>query len=670
MLSLTALVFLVNIVPQHIKYFFVHFSKKYSQFFNRKVGLFEPGTLDTPEDHRFIPIGIACYDLDRVNTADALLVYMKHYKSTDGSPIGTDSTWECGYTIGHKKPVIMLIENKEHVDYYASQWMVSFSINAILTIDKEVAEIVKDHPKFVHTTVLFAQDKNQFESKITEYLDNYYRSIYSRSGVINYHVDDRARHIFNRGNLDKNIFTQAKADRKILSELKILDNLKFESDNNSLLVCRVERNISKYYETNLSEEKIDAGISAVIKSWGEPNKKILNCLEHSIKAPFLKVKGRHSGVKKVRPELFFELYDLVNHHLVCEKRFVKSESFPYDIGAITELYNWMNTYALDDVFDNSKYRQKLETVWKQYSRRDSIYTGIIGHLLTLKYFFIIASENIPIAKKLAEIMNRYNHMMYQGQVLDLVLTFDSEKKKKLLKKKKLNEALELYIQRIYGICGGFFEAIGELSAKAGNKEEQIINANEIDKISPIIGMYYGIIQMIRNDLGDYVIVEEVTGMSKGMKGVSHSDVIEGKTDIAYLIALYSPVLEKKEKQFLYKSLFKKLNIKDKLKINELLWKSGAIDLTVELIINLIEHVKNALLSEYHETPTRTKWMFNLVDITREILIPFKEQALKYGWIKYEYDKDLLRNITDRLLSFEEKSKSERLNKLNEFKNLL
>ena len=32
--------------------------------------------------------------------------------------------------------------------------------------------------------------------KIIEYLDNYYRSIYSRSGIINYHVDERAREIF------------------------------------------------------------------------------------------------------------------------------------------------------------------------------------------------------------------------------------------------------------------------------------------------------------------------------------------------------------------------------------------------------------------------------------------------------------------------------------------
>ena len=56
-----------------------HFKDKYSKFFNRKLYLFEPGVLDTPKDHRKIPIGIACYDLDEINHSDALLVYMKYY---------------------------------------------------------------------------------------------------------------------------------------------------------------------------------------------------------------------------------------------------------------------------------------------------------------------------------------------------------------------------------------------------------------------------------------------------------------------------------------------------------------------------------------------------------------------------------------------------------------
>jgi len=636
------------------------FIKKYSQFFNKKIGLFEPGRLDSPDDHRFIPISIACYDLNDINHSDALLVYMKNYKTLDGGPCGTDSTWECGYAISKGKPVIMLIEDIEHIDYYATQWMVSFSINAILTVNKKIAEKLKNHSKFVHTTILLANSEQEFETKIIEYLDNYYRSIYSRSGIINYKVDERAREIFSRGSFEKNIFIKNLPDQYIIKKLKLVNDLEFNSDRDSLKICEVEREISEYLKNKIDEKLVDSVIASIIEIWGESKEKILNCLEHSIRPPFLKVKDRHSGIKKTRSELFYELYDLVNHHLILEKRFIKSKTFPYDMGAVVELYNWMNTYALDDVFDNSEYRQKQTTVWKEFSRKDAIYTGILGHLLPLKYCFIVAEENINIAKKLAEIINDYNHMMYEGQVFDIMLTFDSEKKKKILKTKNIEELLDLYVKRIYGICGGFFEAIGELAAKAGNKEEQIMNAKEIDIISPIIGMYFGIIQMIRNDLGDYIIVEEVTGMSKGMKGISHSDIVEGKTDIAYLLAIYSLDLDKKEREFLYKSLYKKLTQKDKIRINELLWKSGAIDLTVELIINLINHVKNNLLTKYHETPTRMKWMFDLVTITKEILIPFKEQAARYKWIKYEFNPEMLSNITAKILKLENTDREKRL----------
>ncbi|NMB48215.1 hypothetical protein GYA13_02080 [Candidatus Kuenenbacteria bacterium] len=420
----------------------------------------------------------------------------------------------------------------------------------------------------------------------------------------------------------------------------------------------------------MNEGKVNKLIITILKNWDIEEEHILDCLEHSIKPPFIKVEDRHSGVKKVRPELFYELYDLVTHHLTSEQRFIKDNNFPYQVGAIVELYNWMNTYALDDVFDNSKFRQKLETVWNKFNRRDAIFTGIVGHLLTLKYCFIIARENQAIALKMVTIMNNYNHIMYEGQVIDLVLTFDSEKKKKLLRKNKLQDSISLYSQRIYGICGGFFEAIGDLASQIGNKEAQVFNAKEVDRLSPLAGMYYGIIQMIRNDLGDYVIVEEVTGMSKGMKGISHSDITEGKTNIAYLVAFYSPLLVKSEKEFLYKALNAQLNLKDKLKINELLWKSGAIDLTVELIINLINHVKSTIIPGYHETPTRMKWLFSLVEITREILIPFKGQALRHGWTKYEFDPKLLKDITDEILSFENKTAKERLGRLEDLQRLM
>lgn len=643
------------------------FNSQYSNFFNKKIKLFEPGVLDNPDDHRFIPIGIACYDLNEINHADALLVYMKKYDSLDGSPVGTDSTWECGYAIAKGKPVIMLIEDKEHVDYYAAQWMVSFSINAILTTDKEVADVVKDHPKFVHATLLYAQDKGQMENKIIEYLKNYYRSIYSRTGIINYHVDALARGVFSRKNLDITIFNTVKPNIVIAKELKNLQSLEFDCDEDSLLVCAIERKISEYFKNNIAEDKIDSAISAVVIEWGSSRDHILDCLQHSILPPFKKVENRKQGVKKTRAELFFELYDLVTHHLTREQRFVKSESFPCEVGALVELYNWMNTYALDDVFDNSRVRQNLNTVWNEFSRRDAIFTGIIGHLLALKYSFIIAAENKDVARRIATTINDYNHTMYEGQVLDLLLTFDSETKKELIYKKDVHELYTIYIQRIYGICGGFYEAVGRLAAQLGNKEDQIMNAKQVDIISPAIGMYYGIIQMIRNDLGDYIMMEDYSKLNKGMKGQSHSDIEDGKIHTEYIIALYSPYLVKKEKEFLIRCLRKKLTKKEKLKINELLWKSGGIDSTVEIIVKLIEHVKVTLLTQYHETPTRMKWMFDLVDITKEILVPFKRQAIKYGWIKYEYDPELVNQLAGEIISLETKTMKQRFSELEKLK---
>lgn len=439
-----------------------------------------------------------------------------------------------------------------------------------------------------------------------------------------------------------------------------MDNLKFNCDEDSLKVCKVEREISEFLFGKFNEESIDQILSTVIKKWEIDKNKIIECLEHSIKPAFLEVKGRKHGIKKVRPELFFELYDLVNHHLVMKQKYFKSSEFAYQMGAVIELYNWMNTYALDDVFDNSEYRQNMKTVWFKYSRRDAIFTGIIGHLLTLKYILLITKDNLKIGLELSDRANHYNYMMYQGQVLDLKMTFDDDEKKKLLLIKNFDQLYNLYIQRIYGICGGFFEMIGDLASQAGNKKEQIYNSQEIDKISPIIGMHYGIIQMIRNDLGDYIMPDEHAHMSKGMKDISHSDIVEGKVDIAYLIALKSEFLSSSEKKYLYDILYTKLTREDKLKINQLLWKSSAIEATVELIIKLIEYVKEKYLSCYHETPTRMKWMFNLVDITRAVLIPFKNQAIRYGWTRYDIDQKFIYKMYKQIIEFDNKSNKERL----------
>ncbi len=651
-----------------IKFWRDCFSKKYSKYFNKKVGLFEPWAMSKVEDHSSITIDIACRNLDEINHADSLFVYMTN--CLNEFPVERDPAWECGYAIAKGKPVIALIENKEQINYYVVQEMVNFSITAILTCDKKVAEILKDHHRFVHTKILLTKNPEQFETKIIEYLDDYYRSIYSRSGVINYYVDVVAREMFNRVNLEKNVFSASSINDQVIRELIILKNLKFKSDKDFLLVCRVERNISEYLRKNLDIKKIDSAIFSVLREWGRDKGYILDCLEHSIKPPFIEIKGRKQGIKKTRPELFFELYDLVTHHLISEQRFIKNPNFPYEMGAVIELYNWMNTYSIDDVFDNSKYRQGLKSVWYEFSRKDAIYTGIIGHLLALKYVFIIAKENRPIAKKLTNILNNCNYMIYQGQVLDLVLTFDSESKKGLLKKLKFEEVLQLYCQRIYGICGDFYELIGELASKAGNKEAQLLNAKEVDIISPLIGMYYGLIQMIRNDLGDYLIVEEISKLSKGMKGASHQDVEEGKPTITYLISLYSPYLLSKEKKFLYKYLDKKLSLKEKMKINRLLWKSGSINLSISLIEKIIAHVKNNLLSKYQETPTRMKWMFSLVEISKEILVPFRKQAQKYEWIKYEFQPKILDYITEIIINLEKIPRDKRMSELGKFKELL
>ena len=98
----------------------------------------------------------------------------------------------------------------------------------------------------------------------------------------------------------------------------------------------------------------------------------------------------------------------------------------------------------------------------------------------------------------------------------------------------------------------------------------------------------------------------------------------------------------------------------KKRINKLLWESGAIDLTVELLVNLINHVKSNLLTEYQETPKRMKWMFSLIDITKEIILPFKRQALKCNWRKYEYDHELLKYLTEQIIRLEKTPREKRL----------
>lgn len=103
-----------------IRLWTLNFKDEYSPFFNKKVDLFQPALIDNqykhPGDHRKIPIRIATKDLGEINRCDAILAYMKMYDTQNNGPAGTDSTWECGYAIGGEKPVIMLVENLEHLD--------------------------------------------------------------------------------------------------------------------------------------------------------------------------------------------------------------------------------------------------------------------------------------------------------------------------------------------------------------------------------------------------------------------------------------------------------------------------------------------------------------------------------------------------------------------------
>ena len=119
-----------------------HFKPKYSDYFNNKLNLFEPGTLKIPDKHDLIPISVALKCIDKIDHSNGILVFMENYKTLDGSPTGTDSAWEVGYGVAKQKPVILFIDDKSSFDYYSLQWMVTFSVGAIITTDPEVLEIL------------------------------------------------------------------------------------------------------------------------------------------------------------------------------------------------------------------------------------------------------------------------------------------------------------------------------------------------------------------------------------------------------------------------------------------------------------------------------------------------------------------------------------------------
>ncbi len=626
-----------------------HFSKQYSQYFNKKIFLFEPGTINTPVDHRIIPVTIATCDLNYINNTNAVLAYMKHYKTLDGGPTGTDSTWECGYAIGKGKPVIMLIEDLSHMDYYVVQWMVSFSIGAILTTSKEVAEAAKNHSKFVHTTILLCENENQFENKIMEYLDNYYRSIYARMGQINYHVDRALRDYAEPSRINSYLVSFKTSTAVPVQRMKrrmkeLYSSKKYGSLNTFIQICLFEQErgllVEKLLSKNLTEavEFLRSYIAEAITLINPKNpSSVAEMMSYLVKIPAKEVEGRKQGQKKTRPVLFYELYDLLSHHLVQEKKFFTDPEFSYKMGAVIEVYNWMNTYAIDDVFDNSSRRSGKPTLHVKYGKRNALLIGSIAHAYSLLLAYDLTKNNQKIAQQVLFNLNKAHIKMYQGQPFDIYLSIlKTRKLQQFLKSYSFIQALELYFTRIYGICGAFYEEIAGLAGDSVNVTEQFMNAQECREAVRYIGRIFGIVQMIRNDLGDLLLPESHGALSKGMKGYSHNDFVEGKLTLLVLYVLYSENVSGQDKKFITKLLGKpKLAKKEKLRVNKILWESGAVDFAIQIIQYYVDKIMEEYTLKIHETPTRLKWIINISEIAPKINENFRLMAFRYKWKRME-----------------------------------
>ncbi len=634
-----------------IRLWTLNFKDEYAPFFNKKVDLFQPALIDNQYtgDHRKIPIRIATKDLGEINKCDAVLAYMKMYDTQNNGPAGTDSTWECGYAIGGEKPTIMLVENLEHLDYYSAQWMVTFSIGALLTTSKEVADFAKTHDKFTHTTILYCENKEQFESKIIEYLDKYYKSIYAREGIINYSVDEELRKYADKSNLakileesknftnqnhyvlDTNIFEIGKAKFDVTSTYHQICNLEFEraklvkqiiENDFDNLIPFLNFSINKYLGL-FEGEKTITEISEMIEYW--------------LNIPAKEVQDRKQGKKKTRPTIFFELYDLVSHHIVASQKFFNS-NFVYQAGAILEVYNWLNTYAIDDVFDNSNTRQGEKTLHIKFeSRKNAFLLGAIGHCLSLILLHELTKDKKEISKQLLSALNNVQYVMYLGQHIDIDLTFDDKKAlSNFIKENNLESALKKYFNRIYGICGAFYEEIGRMAVKSTNVGAQFYNQDEAENACIYIAKLFGLVQMIRNDLGDLIFPEEMPDLSKGMKDTSHNDIMEGKLTLPIIYTIFNPHTDQKDKNKIIKFIGnRKLNFQDKQEISRIIWESGSIEFTMQFVEYYSKLVREQYIKYIHETPTRLKWIIKLMDITPLINLTFRRMAIENKWRKLE-----------------------------------
>lgn len=648
-----------------IKLWTMDFKDNYSPFFNHKVELFQPALIDKQYtgNHRLIPIKIATKDLGEINKCDAILAYMKMYDTAGNGPAGTDSTWECGYAIGKEKPTIMLVEDVQHLDYYSVQWMVTYSIGAILTTNKEVVAFAKNNEKFTHTAVLHCEKKEEFEDKIIEYLDNYHKSIYAREGVINYQVDIELRNYANHQKIIK-IFEEAQKSgsdnlKQIREDFKkiFIENTRFDNKTIYNTICTLEFKRAKIIKEILVKEpnSLTIFLNSYIKLCLEnfENKptieEIAKMIEYWLSIPAEEVKGRKQGKKKTRPMIFYELYDLVSHHINTSDKYFEKD-YVYKAGAIVEVYNWLNTYAIDDVFDNSNSRQGEETLHIKFlSRKNAFLLGSIGHCLSLVYLYQLTCNKPDVEKKLLDSLNNAQYLMYLGQPIDIDLTFENRKEVwKFYKANSLDNVLEKYFSRIYGICGAFYEEIGRMAVKSTNVGAQFYHQEEAESACIQIAKLFGLVQMIRNDLGDLIFPEEMAEMSKGMKDTSHNDIMEGKLTLPVIYAIFNSDTNPRDRKMLINSIGNRnLSEKNKLELSRIIWESGAIDYSIQFIEYFSKEVSDQYIRFIDETPTRLKWIIKLMDITPLINLSFKKLAIKEKWRKLEpqfLDNDYINNI--------------------------
>ncbi|OHA58258.1 MAG: hypothetical protein A2571_03310 [Candidatus Vogelbacteria bacterium RIFOXYD1_FULL_44_32] len=631
-----------------IRLWTLFFKDGYSPYFNKKVSLFEPALIDNQYtgEHRKIPIKIATKDLGEINKCDAVLAYMKMYDTQGNGPTGTDSSWECGYAIGQEKPTIMLVEDLEHLDYYTSQWMVTFSIGAILTTDKEVAESARHSDKFTHTAILLCENKEQFEDKIIEYLDKYYRSIYAREGEINYSVDQEIRKYVDEKNLQE-FFEECQSGIPVEDKPTTWyydKKTKYNDPTTYLAVCtsEVERagRLENIIENNFNDlpQVLKSEIGQLLEQMeNDGASHVAEMASYWLNIPAAKVKDRRQGKKKTRPTIFYELFDLVSHHIVASERYFEAD-FVYKAGAVIEIYNWLNTYAIDDVFDSSATRQGESTLHEKYgSRRNALLVGGIGHCLALYLLYELTKKQPEAAKDLLSSLNNVQKLMYLGQPHDIALTFDSRwQLKSFIKKNSLDTALQLYFKRIYGICGAFYEEIGRMAMKATNVGAQFYDQEEVEEACVSIARQFGLVQMIRNDLGDFITAADMPGMSKGMKDTSHNDIAEGKLTLPVIYTLFSPEVSTRDKKIVIRALGnRRLKDSARAEISRIIWESGAIEFSLQFIDYYVRAVRRQYVRHINETPTRLKWILKLMDITPLIDISFRRVALDRKWRKLE-----------------------------------